>query len=260
MVKYSGAHNLSDTMALIISYIANKLTQKKFTAEQTFGYKRAEIIAALINAASLIAIAVALVKEAFVRFNNPVEIESTLVIVLAGFSILVNGGSVLLLKKESEGNMNMKSAYLHLLSDMVSSIAVLVGGVVMYFWKIYWIDSLLSLLIAIYLISSSLGLLVKTLKVLMQFAPSGINLESIKNSIDKFPQIKNIHHMHLWQLNDTIIHLEAHVDFKEDLALSQVCQIMKKVRELLKEKFNITHATLQPEFGVKDTKSLIVDE
>ena len=128
------------------------------------------VIAALIMAASLIAISVMLVREVIIRFNKPIEIDSIWVIVLAGLSILVNGGSVLLLKNESKNNMNMKSAYLHLMSDMVTSVAVLAGGVGMYFWKIFWIDSVLSLLIAVYLIYSSIGLLVKTF-----FSIAGIN-------------------------------------------------------------------------------------
>ncbi len=253
-------HNFSDVIALVISYIADKLTQREYSQEQTFGYKRAEIIAALINAASLIAIAIGLVKEAIVRFNEPVVIESTLVIALAAFSILVNGGSVLLLKKDSENNMNIKSAYLHLMTDMISSVAVLAGGVVMFFWKVYWIDSVLSLMIAAYLIFGSLGLLLKTLKVLMQFAPSGIDLESIKIAVVKNPDVENIHHIHIWQLNDSDIFFEAHVDFVEDLQLSQICQELSRIRKLLKESFSINHVTIQPEYGVKDKKHLVVDE
>ena len=253
-------HNFSDVVALLISYIADRLTKRKFTPEQTFGYKRAEIIAALINAASLIAISVMLVREAIIRFNKPIEIDSIWVIALAVLSILVNGGSVLLLKKESEGNLNIKSAYLHLLSDMVTSVAVLAGGIGMYYWKIFWIDSVLSLMIAAYLIYSSIGLLVKTLKVLMQFAPSHIELESVKSVVTELSEVENIHHMHIWQLNENEVYLEAHVDFDKDLKLSQVCRVMKNIRKKLKDHFNIYHTTLQPEFGVADSKYLVVDD
>ena len=253
-------HNFSDVIALIISYIAEKLTQKDYTPEQTFGYKRAEIIAALINAASLIVIALMLTKEAIVRFNEPVVIESFPVIVLAGLSILVNGGSVLLLKKEAEENMNMKSAYLHLFSDMISSIAVLAGGICMYYFQIFWIDSVLSIGIAAYLIYSSFGLLVQTLRVLMQFTPKNIDVKAIQKAIQQFPSIENIHHIHLWQLNDKDIHLEAHFDFKEDMSLSKVSEIIEQVSVMLRKEFQIKHTMIQPEFGVQDTKHLVVDE
>jgi len=253
-------HNFSDVIALIISYIADKLTQKNYSSEQTFGYKRAEVIAALINAVSLIAIALMLGKEAILRFNEPVEIESVWVILLAGASILVNGLSVLLLKSEAEENMNMRSAYLHLFSDMITSIAVMVGGICMYYFQAYWVDSLLSILIAIYLIYSSFGLLTQTLRVLMQFTPKNLDIEAIQASIMQEVAIENLHHVHVWQLNDKDIHLEAHLDFKEDLKLSEASEVIANINQVLKAEYQIKHTLLKPEFGVQDAKTLIVDE
>ena len=253
-------HNFSDVIALIISYIADKLTQKDYTPEQTFGFKRAEVIAALINAASLIAIALMITKEAIFRFNEPAVIDSFIVIILAGMSILVNGGSVLLIKKEAKENMNMRSAYLHLLSDLISSVAVLVGGICMSYFQVFWIDSMLSIGIAIYLIYSSFGLLVQTLKVLMQFSPSNIAPTDIEKELLQLPDIKNIHHLHIWQLNDKDIHLEAHLDFNEDIRLSEASEVINSASVLLQEKFDIRHSMLQPEFGVNDSKDLIIDE
>ena len=253
-------HNFSDVVALIISYIADKLTQKKFTPEQTFGYKRAEVIAALINAATLIAIALMITKEAIIRFNEPAVIDSLIVIILACMSILVNGGSVLLLKKEAKDNMNMKSAYLHLMSDMVSSVAVLVGGICMSYFQVFWVDSVLSLAIAIYLIYSSFGLLRQTLRVLMQFSPSHLDSKKIEQELIKLPFVTNVHHLHLWQLNDKDIHLEAHLDFSDNLHLSEVSNTIQLASELLKNKFKIYHTVLQPEIDVDDSKDLIVDE
>ena len=141
-------HNFSDVISLIISYIADKLTKKKYTLQQTFGYKRAEIIAAFINTVILLVIAVILAEEAISRFKQPVVIETLWVVALAILSIFVNGGSVLLLKKDASENMNIKSAYLHLFSDMITSFAVLLGGIAMWYFNIFWIDSALSILIA----------------------------------------------------------------------------------------------------------------
>ena len=124
-------HNFSDVISLIISYIANRLSRKSASLKKTFGYKRAEILAAFVNAAALIVVAVFLIKEAVIRFQHPQEIETGLVIWLSFIAILGNGFSVLLLKKDSETNMNMKSAYLHLLTDMLASVAVLIGGLLM---------------------------------------------------------------------------------------------------------------------------------
>ncbi len=253
-------HNFSDVISLIISYIADKLTKKKYTLQQTFGYKRAEIIAAFINTAILLVIAVILAEEAISRFKQPVVIESLWVILLAILSILVNGGSVLLLKQDASENMNIKSAYLHLFSDMITSFAVLLGGIAMYYFNLFWIDSALSILIAAYLVYSSCGLLRRTLGVLMQFAPPGTDLRAIENEILRFPTIENIHHVHVWQLNDKEIHFEAHIDFNEDIKLSKVAEIMGQVRQLLRDKFKINHAILQPEIGSDDSSQFIVDE
>ncbi len=211
-------HNFSDVMALIISYIANKLSLRDYTRGKSYGYKRAEILAAFINAAVLLGISCYLIFESIKRLFSDVqpEVNGLLVALLAGFNhIVANGISVLLVKKHSENNMNMRSAYLHLFSDMLSSVAVLVGGVVMYYWQVVWVDVVLSIFIAIYLIYSSWSLLVKTIKVLMQFTPSRIDVVDLANHFKKLSGVKNIHHIHVWQLNDDEVHLEGHVDFDE---------------------------------------------
>lgn len=253
-------HNFSDVMALVISYIATRLINKKSTVAKTFGYKRAEIIAAFINASTLIAIAIYLSFEAVRRFLNPIEIESNLVIWFAGLSILFNGLSVLILHKEASNNMNIKSAYVHLLSDMFTSIAVLVGGILMAKYEIYWIDGALTLLIAIYLIYSTWKILINSLKVLMLFTPPEINLNVISQKICKIPKIKNIHHVHIWQLNEENIHFEAHIEFSENLSLEEVNKIFENIRSMLYNTFNIDHITLQPEFIACKNNELIVQD
>jgi cobalt-zinc-cadmium efflux system protein len=253
-------HNFSDVISLIISYIANRLAKKKYTLKQTFGYKRAEVVAALINASTLLVVAVMLAQEAISRFNKPIAIESSWVIALATLSILVNGGCVLLLKHDASENMNIRSAYLHLFSDMITSIAVLLGGIVMYYFKIFWVDSILSILIVVYLVYLSWGLLMQTLRILMQFTPPDIDLKAIENEILNFPAIENIHHVHVWQLSDKEIHLEAHIDFSRDLKLSKATEITRQMVKLLKDKFGIAHAILQPEIGSDDSKQIIVDD
>lgn len=254
-------HNFSDVMALVISYIANKLSLRENTSGKSYGYKRAEILAAFINAAALLGISCYLIFESIERLFSEIqpEVNGLLVAVLAGFSIVANGISVLVVKKHSENNMNMRSAYLHLFSDMLSSIAVLVGGIMMHYWQVVWVDVVLSLIIAIYLIYSSWSLLVKTIKVLMQFTPAGIEVEALANHFKSLDGVKNIHHIHVWQLNDEEIHLEGHIDFEKDLKISEANEIMGVVKRQLKQEFKITHCTLQPEFELNDDKSLIVN-
>jgi len=253
-------HNFTDVISLIVSYIATVLSRKSASLHKTFGYKRAEILAAFVNASTLIIIAVLLIKEAIMRFQHPHEIKSGLVIWLSLLGIIVNGLSVLLLKKDSERNMNMRSAYLHLLTDMLASVAVLIGGLLMKFYEIYWIDSVLTLVIALYLVWVGFDLLKDSFHVLMLFAPENIPIQDIVKEVQKLEQIKNVHHVHVWQLNEDETHFEAHVDFNENITLSQFDEVLNEIEELLFHKFNINHVNIQPEYGKCGPKDIIVQD
>jgi len=254
-------HNFSDVISLIISYGANVLSnKKKQTTKYTFGYKRAEIIATFINATSLIVIAIVLGIEAIKRFNTPKEIDSNLVIWLAILGIAVNGFSVLLLKKDATHNLNMKSAYLHLLTDMLTSVAVLIGGLLMKYYQIYLIDAILTLIISVYLIYMSWDILLSSLKILMLFAPPHIKIDEVVNEVSIIEGIRNVHHVHIWQLNEHDCHFEAHIEFKEDIKLSDFDLICEQVEKVLLEKFHINHSNLQPEFVRNDSKEIIIQD
>jgi cobalt-zinc-cadmium efflux system protein len=253
-------HNFSDVISLVVSYVANKLAKKKASLQKTFGYKRAEILAAFINASTLIIVAVLLIIEAIKRFQNPQEIESGLVIWLSIVAILGNGFSVLLLKKDAETNMNLKSAYVHLLTDMMASVAVLVGGLLMKFYQVFWVDSVLTFLIAIYLIWMGYDLLKSSTKVLMLFTPEEIPIDEIVKEINGLEAIKNVHHIHVWQLNEDEIHFEAHIDFHQNISLSEFDEILHKVEDILFHKFEINHVNIQPEFGKCGDKDVIVQD
>ena len=253
-------HNFSDVLSLIVSYIADRFSKKDASVEKTFGYKRAEIIAAFVNSSTLIVVAIYLIYEAIFRFLDPQVIESGLVIWLAVLGIIFNGFSVLLLYKDSKSNMNMRSAYLHLITDMAASVAVLVGGLLMKYYQWYWVDSLLTILIALYLLIMGYSLLKTSFKVLMLFTPDDLNLEVISEAICKFPEIKNVHHMHIWQLNEQETHLEAHIDFYKDVTLSEFDAVLTQVEELLFHEFGINHVTIQPEHQKDDPKDIIVQD
>lgn len=253
-------HNFTDVVSLIISLIANKLVKKKASLKRTFGYKRAEILAAFVNAASLMIIAILLIIEAIDRFQNPQQIESNLVIWLSVIAILGNGISVLLLHKNANDNMNLKSAYLHLLTDMMASVAVLIGGLLMKFYEIWWIDSVLTFAIAIYLIIMGWNLLKSSFKVLMLFTPEDTSVDAIVKDIQTIDSIKNVHHVHIWQLNEDEIHLEAHIDFKKDITLSEFDKILNQIEHLVFNKYDINHINIQPEFGKCDAKDVIVQD
>lgn len=253
-------HNFSDVLSLIISYIATRLSKREASTNKTFGYKRAEIIAAFVNAATLIIVAIILIKEAIERFYNPQDIESNLVIWLSLLGIAANGFSVLLLKKDSQSNMNMKSAYLHLLTDMMASVAVLVGGLLMKYFHWFWVDPVLTLAIALYLIYMGWALLRDSTRVLMLFTPGSIEVQNIVDAILKIEAVKNVHHVHIWQLNEDEVHLEAHIDFNRDIKLSEFDAILEEIEEELYHHHGINHVNIQPEFGKCDSKQIIVQD
>lgn len=253
-------HNFTDVISLVISYIATVLAKRSASLHKTFGYKRAEILAAFVNAATLIIIAILLIKEAIIRFSHPQEIEAGLVIWLSLLGIIANGLSVLLLKSDSEKNLNMRSAYLHLLTDMLASVAVLFGGLLMKFYQIYWVDSVLTLAIALYLIWVGYDLLKDSIHVLMLFAPETVPVQEIVKEVQKLEEVKNVHHVHVWQLNEEEVHFEAHIDFNKDICLSQFDSLLIKIEELLYHKFHINHVNIQPEFGKCGPKDVIVQD
>jgi len=253
-------HNFSDVLSLIVSYIADRYSKKDASVTKTFGYKRAEILAAFVNSVTLIIVAVYLIYEAIFRFMDPQPIKSGLVIWLAILGIVFNGFSVLLLFKESKTNMNMRSAYLHLFSDMAASVAVLIGGVLMLYFEWYWVDSILTVLIALYLLIMGYDLIKSSFKVLMLFTPDDLNLEEIIETVCEIPEVKNMHHIHIWQLNEQETHLEAHLDFHEDVTLSEFDAVLTRVEEVLFKNFGINHVTIQPEHQKDDPKDIIVQD
>lgn len=248
-------HNFSDVLALSLAWGANKIASKAKSENKSFGYKRAEILATLFNAASLVGIGVYLIVEAAHRFFNPEPINALIVIYLALFGIVLNVAAALLIKEDSHDNMNMKAAYLHLISDVGTSIAVLIGGLAITYWNSVWIDPALTVIIAFYLIISAWGLVKESIGILMQFGPKHINQAAINRHIAPYEAILNIHHVHVWQLDEHDTHLEAHLDFKENLPLEEVTQIISSIEEDLKKAFHLAHVTLQAEYNRGDCKS-----
>lgn len=253
-------HNFSDVLSLVFSLVAYKLSRKKASLDQTFGYKRADLIAAFVNASTLVIVALFLIYGAIERFFHPKPIESTLVIWLAVLGIAVNGFSVLLLKKDANHNINMKSAYLHLLTDMLASVAVLVGGLLMKFFGWFWVDSVMTILIAVYLIVVGINLLKQSTKMLMLFTPEHIDIKEIIREVHKISGVNKLHHIHVWHLNDDELHLEAHLDCSEDIKMSEFNDLLHQVEMVLFEKFHINHINIQPEFKKEDPKDFIVQD
>jgi len=250
-------HNLSDTLALILAWVANKVGLKEPDAKRTFGYKRLEILSAFINASVLTAISLYLIYEAVLRFLHPEQIKSGLMLIIAVIGLFVNLISMIFLHRDSRKSLNIKAAYIHLLGDTLSSVAVIGGAILIYFTQIVWIDPLLTLIISIVIIVQAYKILHESIDILMQSTPRNLNLEEIKTHLEKHPMIQNIHHVHCWRLQDHDILFEAHIETSKDLLLSESRELVAEIDEVLREKFQITHTTLQVEFEVCEDKAMI---
>ncbi len=247
-------HNLSDMVSVILAYIAQILSKKPRTDKSTFGYKRAEILAAFINALALIGISVFLVFEAFDRFSNLPEVDAKWMFWLGLLGLIANGISVLILEKEKNKSINIKAAYLHLLGDALTSLAVIVGAVLIWFFDIYWIDPVVTILISIYLFVHTVKLLKESVTILMQMAPSDIDVQKVEERLMQLKELKNIHHIHLWNLTDKLVHFECHITLKDDIKVSETNSLFEIVQKTLHDEFDIEHVTVQFEYAPNHSK------
>jgi cobalt-zinc-cadmium efflux system protein len=250
-------HNLSDTLALALAWLANSVSGRKPDVKRTYGYKRFEILSAFINVSLLTAISLYLIYEAILRFFHPEPVKSGLMILIAVIGLFVNLFSVLFLHRDSKKSLNVKAAYVHLLGDTLSSLAVIGGAILIYYMQIVWIDPLLTLVISIVIIVQAFKILHESVDILMQSTPRNLDLGEIKTHLEKHPLIQNIHHVHCWQLQDHDILFEAHIETSQDLLLSDSGKLVTEIEEALREKFHITHTTLQVEFDVCTDKAMI---
>ncbi len=237
-------HNFSDAISVIISYIAIKLKERDSSSKHTFGFKRAEILAAVINSSVLVIISIYLFYEAILRFQNPEPIKGVLMTVVASIGLAANIAGTLLLKRDAKTSMNIRSSYFHLLSDAVSSVAVIIGGLAITFWNMYWFDPLLTILIAVYITRESFKILSDAIHVLMEGAPPDISIKEIQSEVEKLEKVENIHHVHIWTVGENDVHLEAHIDVA-DMMISKSNILGEQIEVLLKTKFGINHITLQ---------------
>jgi cobalt-zinc-cadmium efflux system protein len=241
------AHNLGDTAAVAFSYAAWRIAGRGSDARRTYGYKRAEIIAAFVNAAALAAISLFLVVEALRRLHRPQAIDGGLMLLVAAVGLAANLAAMLLLRTDAGNSMNVRSGYLHLLGDTVSSLGVILGAILIRAWGAFWIDPLVTILISIYLLRESWAIVRGSVGILMQSA-ARLDYDAMRRDVEAIPEVGNIHHVHTWMSNEDTVYFEAHVDV-DDRPLSQACAIAERIENLLKEKYGVAHVTLQFETG-----------
>ena len=241
-------HNLSDAVSVVLAYLAQVLGGRPSTVKSTFGYKRAEILAAFINSVALIGISIFLVFEAFNRITNLKVVDAKWMFWLGLLGLFANGISVLILEREKNQSINIRAAYLHLLGDALTSLAVIIGALLIWFFEIYWVDPVITIVISIYLFIHTFKLLKESVTILMQMTPSELDVSEIEKRLHQMKEIDNVHHIHVWNLTDKQIHFECHLVLQEDLRVSETNRILEMVQKTLHDEFGVEHVTIQLEF------------
>ncbi len=235
-------HNFSDAAALLIAWVARRVGRKPADSFKTFGYKRAEVIAALINLVTLVIVGLYLIYEALWRIYEPQSIDGWTVVVVAGVALVIDVATAILTYSMSKQSMNIRAAFLHNVSDALASAGVILAGSLILLYGWYWTDTALTLLIAGYVLYQAATLLPKTIHILMEGTPEDISIEEVIKAMEGVRSVSNVHHVHLWQLDEHRNGLEAHVvidDFMDSEAIKAA------LKDELKQQFSITHSTLE---------------
>ena len=235
-------HMFSDAAALGLTIFAMHYARRPATSRRTFGSYRAEIIAALVNGATLVAVAIYIFIEAFERFRQPPEVEGGLMLIIASGGLLVNGAGLLILHGGRGENLNMRGAWLHVLTDALGSLqAIIAGGLIwVYGWR--WVDPVASVLIGLLVIYSSWSLITQSVGVLMESAPGHVDVDAVRQALLDLPDVSHVHDLHVWTITSGFVALSAHVT-SPDPANHQA--VLSASRAMLQEKFNIRHTTIQ---------------
>ncbi len=235
-------HNFSDASSLLIAVIARKIGRQPPDAFKTFGYKRAEVIAALINLVTLVLIGLYLIYEALWRFYSPQEIEGWIVVIVAGVALVIDVATAMLTYSMSKNSLNIRAAFLHNVSDALASVGVIVAGSLILLYGWYWTDTVMTLAIAGYVLYQAATMLPLTIHILMQGTPENLTIDEVIIAMEKTAGVCNVHHVHVWQIDEHQIALEAHVVITD---FAQTEQVKTALKAELKQRFSIAHSTLE---------------
>lgn len=239
-------HNLADVSTLLLSLIGFKLLAKKSVKNYTYGYRKSSILIALFNAILLLISMGAVILEAIQRLSSPEPLPGKTIAIIAGIGIIINGITGWLFMKDQHRDINIKSAYLHLMSDALVSAAVLVGGLLMLSFSWYWVDPVLSILIAIIIIYSTWHLLCNSLRMSLDGVPPNVNLEKAKDKLNHFVEVNRVEHIHIWAISSVENAMTAHIFLNQDLS----CECEKELKEEMRHAMlhqNIHHCTFEIE-------------
>ena len=240
------AHNLTDVIALGLSWFAIRITAQPANAQRTYGYHRAGILVALLNSTTLILISLGIFYEAYKRFISPPEVQSSILIVVGLIAVVINLVTALLVHRGSESDLNLRSAFVHLMGDVISTIGAVVAGILIYFTGANWLDPLVSVLIGFLILYNAWGILRDAVDILLESTPRDVDMKKMVVEITALEGVLGVHDLHVWSITQNLRTMSAHI-LTEDITVSAGSQIQNRINELVYHRYNIAHATLQLE-------------
>jgi cobalt-zinc-cadmium efflux system protein len=236
-------HMLTDLLALGLSYFAISLARRPPTDEKTYGFHRMEILAALVNGATLVAICLLIFYEAFQRINNPPEVKTAGMLVIAVIGLVANLISAALLSGHS-GSLNVRGAFLHVVGDALSSVGIILGGLLILFTGWFWVDPLISAGIGVIIVFGAYNLVRESVDVLLEATPGHIALDDVRTTLQAIPGVLDVHDLHVWCLTPQICSLSTHLVIA-DVMTSRSDQTLREINRLIADRFQIEHTTIQ---------------
>jgi cobalt-zinc-cadmium efflux system protein len=240
------AHNLTDVIALGLSWYAIRLTFQPANSRKTYGYHRAGILIALLNSTTLVLIALGIFYEAYRRFIDPPEVESGILIGVGVVAVVINLVTALLVRKGSESDLNIRAAFIHLMGDVISTVGAVIAGVIIYFTDANWLDPLVSVLIGFLILYNAWGILRDAVDILLESTPRDVDASKLVRDVLQVKGVLGLHDLHIWSLTQNLRTMSAHI-LTDDLSISAGTDIQRQINEIVYHRYNIAHATLQLE-------------
>lgn len=238
-------HNFGDSLSIVMGYVAQVISGRPENSKRTFGYRRAEILSAFLNALFLLVMSIFLIVEAIQRLEHPEHVNGKIMLIVAIIGFIANLLSAVLLHAGSHDSLNIKATYLHVLSDSLSSVAVIIGAIILMYVNVPWLDPTLTIAVALYIAWEAWPIIRKTIEILMQSAPK-LDYQAIKKDIMAIDGVEGVHHVHAWSMDEHRIVFSAHINCR-DMKISECENIYRQIEKILTTKYNISHVTLQAE-------------
>jgi cobalt-zinc-cadmium efflux system protein len=240
------AHNVTDVIALALTWWALWVATKPAYSGKTYGYHRAGILVALLNATALVIISFSIFYESYRRLISPPEVKADVLIIVGAIAVVINLVTALLVRRGSEHDLNLRSAFVHLMGDVLSTVGAVVAGIIIRFTGLNWIDPFVSILIGFLILWNAWGILRESVNILMEGTPSDVDANEVVSAIMKVENVRGVHDLHIWSISSGLRTLSAHI-LTEDTSISAGTEIQGTISKILDRDFGISHATLQLE-------------